>query len=83
MTKETPKVTLKEMFEEDPDIKEVLRVLEPKPLNEYLDPNNPTEAELRIRQEIIEYNEKQHANAFCLINIKEIGNCISFIFVQP
>lgn len=49
---------LKEMFEEDPDIKEVLRVLEPKPLNEFSNPNNPTEEELKIRQEITEYNEK-------------------------
>ena len=49
---------LKEMFEEDPDIKEVLRVLEPKPLNEFSNPNNPTEEELKTRQEITEYNEK-------------------------
>ena len=52
------KYLLKEMFEEDPDIKEVLRVLEPKPLNEFSNPNNPTEEELKIRQEITEYNEK-------------------------
>lgn len=49
---------LMEMFEKDPDIIEVLRVLQPKPLNEFLDPFNPTDEELRIRQEIIEYNEK-------------------------
>lgn len=49
---------LMEMFEKDPDIIEVLRVLQPKPLNEFLDPSNPTDEELRIRQEIIEYNEK-------------------------
>ena len=48
------KYLLKEMFEEDPDIKEVLRVLEPKPLNEFSNPNNPTEEELKIRQEITE-----------------------------
>lgn len=74
---------LKEMFEEDPDIKEVLRVLEPKPLNEYLDPNNPTEAELRIRQEIIEYNEKiQHEQIVSHLKLnglqKEVLNFLMF-----
>ena len=74
---------LKEMFEEDPDIKEVLRVLEPKPLNEYLDPNNPTEAELQMRQEIIEYNEKiQHEQIVSHLKLnglqKEVLNFLMF-----
>lgn len=51
---------LREMFKEDPDLKDVLGVLSPKPLNEFKDPNNPTEKELKVRQEINEYNEKIH-----------------------
>ena len=34
---------LLKMFNEDPDLKDVLGVLEPKPLNRYKDADNPTE----------------------------------------
>lgn len=41
----------------DPDIKEILGTKEPKPLNQYVNPKNPTEDELKKRQEILTYNE--------------------------
>ena len=49
---------LKKLFEEDPDILEVLGKRERMPLNKYVDKDNPTEEELKKRQEIIEYNKK-------------------------
>ena len=35
------------IFQEDPDLKEVLGAKQPKPLNKYRDANNPTEEELK------------------------------------
>lgn len=46
------------MFNEDPDIKEVLNKLPKKPLNKFADPDNPTEEELALRKEIEDYNRK-------------------------
>lgn len=47
-----------EIFNEDPDLKDVLGQLSPLPLNKYADKNNPTKEELAERQRIREYNEK-------------------------
>ena len=52
------KDAIKKMFIEDPDILEVLGEKQPRPLNKYVDPNNPTDEELREREEIISWNEK-------------------------
>lgn len=74
---------LLKMFNEDPDLKDVLGVLEPKPLNEYLDVNNPTEEELKLRREIIEYNEKiKHDQIVPFLKLnglqKEVLNFVMF-----
>lgn len=49
---------LEQMFNEDPDLKEILGTPEPKPLNKYKDKSNPTPEELKKRREILDYNEK-------------------------
>ena len=74
---------LLKMFNEDPDLKDILGVLEPKPLNEYSDINNPTEEELKKRQEIIEYNEKiKHEQIVPFLKLnglqKEVLNFVMF-----
>lgn len=74
---------LLKMFNEDPDLKDVLGVLSPKPLNIYKDKNNPTEEELKIRQEIIEYNEKiKHEQIVPFLKLnglqKEVLNFVMF-----
>lgn len=51
------KKIIQDILVNDPDIREVLGTKEPKPLNQYVDPNNPTEDELKRRQEILVYNE--------------------------
>jgi len=71
------------MFNEDPDLKDVLGVLEPKPLNEYSDVDNPTEEELKKRQEIVEYNEKiKHEQIVPFLKLnglqKEVLNFVMF-----
>lgn len=52
------KSKLMQLFLTDPDIKDVLGKKEPKPLNRFVDPDNPTEDELKIRNKILDYNEK-------------------------
>jgi hypothetical protein len=52
------KAKIMEILESDPDLKEVLGKPEPRPLNHYEDPDNPTEEELQKRKEILDYNEK-------------------------
>lgn len=52
------KALLSQMFQEDPDILEVLGQKEKRPLNQYLDKDHPTEEELAKRKEILAYNEK-------------------------
>jgi hypothetical protein len=49
---------IKKIFNEDPDLLEVLGGLPKRPLNQYMDPSNPTEEELILRQEINDYNNK-------------------------
>lgn len=74
---------LMEIFKEDPDLREVLGEKHPKPLNKYLDPNNPTEEELKKRQEILDYNLKiQHEQIVPWIKLndvqKEVLNFVMF-----
>lgn len=52
------KAIIKKVFNQDPDLKDVLGQLPKKPLNKYADPSNPTEEELKERAKIREYNEK-------------------------
>ena len=52
------KAKLEKMFNEDPDIVEILGKKEKRPLNKYVDQNNPTKEELEKRSEIIDYNKK-------------------------
>lgn len=52
------KDAIKRMFIEDPDILEILGEKEPRPLNKYKDPDNPTDEELKERAEILSWNEK-------------------------
>lgn len=49
---------LEKMFNEDPDIKEILGTKEKLPKNKFLDSTNPTEEELKERERIEEYNSK-------------------------
>ena len=79
------KFKMKEMFEEDPDIKEALGSLEPRPLNKYVDEDNPTEEELKKRQEINDYNEKiKHDQIVPFLKLnglqKEVLNFIMYDF---
>ena len=52
------KAILKQTFEEDPDIIEILGAKPKQPNIKFLDPNNPTQEELDKRREIELYNEK-------------------------
>lgn len=52
------KAKIKELFNEDPDLKEVLGTLDPLPLNKYKVSGKPTAAERKERERILEYNEK-------------------------
>lgn len=49
---------IREIFDADPDLKEVLGQLPKIPLNKYADPAAPTDEELKERARILEYNEK-------------------------
>ena len=49
---------LEKIFNEDPDIKEILGTRSKRPFNQYDDPKHPTEMELAERQSIIDYNER-------------------------
>ena len=67
------KARLKEIFSQDPDIREALGQQEPRPLNKYADKNNPTEEELAKRQEILDYNEKiQHEQIVPFLKLNNI-----------
>jgi hypothetical protein len=46
------------MFEEDPDLLEILNPKQPRPINKFKDPENPTDEEKQLRKEIEEYNKK-------------------------
>lgn len=67
----------------DPDVLQVLGVKNLKPLNKFIDDNNPTQAELKKRQEILDYNEKiqrQQIIPFIKLNgiQKQVMNYIMF-----
>lgn len=51
------KKVIQDILVNDPDIREILGAKEPRPLNQYYDPKNPTDDELKTRQEILSYNE--------------------------
>lgn len=77
------KSKLIEMFKEDPDLIEILGQKPKRPLNKYADPDNPTEEELELRQEIEDYNEKvQHKQIVPWLKLngiqKEVLNFIMF-----
>ena len=77
------KSKLMEMFKEDPDLIEILGQKPKRPLNKYADPDNPTDEELKLRQEIEDYNEKvQHEQIIPWLKLngiqKEVLNFIMF-----
>lgn len=49
---------LEEMFYKDPDLLEILGKKSKRPLNKYVDPQNPTKEELEERKQIEEYNKR-------------------------
>lgn len=51
------KKKIKEILLKDPDIKEVLGMKEPRPLNQYKDPSHPLPEEVVEREEILTYNK--------------------------
>lgn len=51
------KKIVQDILVNDPDIREILGAKEPLPLNQYYDPKNPTDDELKARQEILSYNQ--------------------------
>lgn len=74
---------LAEMFNEDPDIKEVLGSKEIIPRNKFIDPDHPTAEELAEREKIDEYNRKASKNQiipFLKLNgiQKEVLNFLMF-----
>jgi len=77
------KKKLEEMFNEDPDLIEILGQKPKRPLNKFADKNNPTEEELKERQEIEDYNEKiQHKQIVPWLKLnglqKEVLNFVMF-----
>lgn len=67
------KTAIKKMFLEDPDLLEVLGKPEKRPLNKYVDKDNPTSEELAKRQEILDYNEKiEHEQIIPFLKLNEI-----------
>ena len=74
---------LLKMFKEDPDLIELLGQKPKRPLNKYVNANNPTEEELKLRKEIEEYNEKiQHEQIIPWLKLnglqKEVLNFVMF-----
>lgn len=74
---------LEEMFYQDPDLLEVLGQKEKQPLNQYADPNNPTDEELEERRKILDYNERiSHKQIIPFLKLnelqKEVVNFIMF-----
>lgn len=77
------KKKLEEMFNEDPDLLEILGQKPKRPLNKFADKNNPTDEELKERQEIEDYNEKiQHKQIVPWLKLnglqKEVLNFVMF-----
>lgn len=77
------KSVIKEIFNADPDLKEVLGQLDKIPLNKYADSDNPTEEELKERARIVEYNERvSHPQIISFLKVndiqKEVLNFVMF-----
>lgn len=77
------KSVIKEIFNSDPDLKEVLGQLDTIPLNKYADKNNPTDEELKERARIVDYNEKvSHPQILSFLKVndiqKEVLNFVMF-----
>ena len=77
------KSVIEKIFNDDPDLKEVLGVREKRPLNKYIDPEHPTDKEKAIREEIEFYNKKvdsQQIVPFLKLNgiQKEVNNFVMF-----
>lgn len=77
------KSVIKEIFNADPDLKEVLGQLDTIPLNKYVDKDNPTEEELKERARIIDYNDKvSHPQILSFLKVndiqKEVLNFVMF-----
>ncbi len=67
------KARIKEIFNADPDLKDVLGQPRPLPLNKYKDKDNPTEEELAERARIKEYNEKvSHPQIVSFLKVNDI-----------
>lgn len=67
------KAIIKDLFENDPDLKDVLGQLRPLPLNKYADQDNPTEEELKERERIKDYNEKvAHPQILSFLKVNDI-----------
>lgn len=74
---------LLKMFKEDPDLIELLGQKPIRPNNKFIDEKNPSEEELKLRQEIEEYNEKiQHEQIIPWLKLnglqKEVLNFVMF-----
>lgn len=74
---------LLKMFKEDPDLTELLGQKPIRPYNKFIDENNPSEEELKLRQEIEDYNERiQHEQIIPWLKLnglqKEVLNFIMF-----
>lgn len=72
-----------QMFKEDPDLLEILGQKPKRPFNKYAVKDNPTEEELALRQEIIDYNSKiEHEQIVPWLKLngiqKEVLNFIMF-----
>lgn len=77
------KSIVEQMFNEDPDLNEILGKKDKRPLNLYFDKDNPTEQELEERKLITEYNNrvnKKQIIPFLKLNgiNKEVLNFIMF-----
>lgn len=67
------KAKIKEIFDTDPDLKEILGQLPKLPLNKYVDSENPTEEEIKERARILEYNEKvSHTQILSFLKVNDI-----------
>lgn len=77
------KAVIERVFNEDPDLKEVLGVRDKRPLNKFKDEEHPTIQELELRQEIEEYNKRVESKRiipYLKLNgvQKEVNNFVMF-----
>lgn len=77
------KEKLRNIFETDPDVLEILGRKSPRPLNPYKDAEHPTDAELKLRADIVSYNrliQKQQIVPYLKLNDlqNEVLNFIMF-----